>query len=106
MRTVQSTITVTVHLTVTAVVLALFVTGCPEDAVPQDLSLEVDWFDFGEVAAYHLKPRRAAQGGDLTPEMWIAPSLQYLPVRILIRDTQGNWIDLTLDKLPLQAAQK
>ena len=63
-------------------------------------------FDFGEVAAYHLKPRRAAQGGDLTPEMWIAPSLQYLPVRILIRDTQGNWIDLTLDKLPLQAAQK
>ena len=63
-------------------------------------------FDFGEVASFHLKPRRAAQGGDLTPEVWIAPSLQYLPVRILIRDTQGNWIDLTLDKPPLQAAQK
>jgi hypothetical protein len=63
-------------------------------------------FDFGDVATFHLKPRRAAQGGDLTPEVWIAPSLQYLPVRILIRDTQGNWIDLTLDKPPLQAAQK
>lgn len=63
-------------------------------------------FDFGDVATFHLKPRRAAQGGDLTPEVWIAPTLQYLPVRILIRDTQGNWIDLTLDKPPLQAAQK
>ncbi|MES2715537.1 MAG: DUF3108 domain-containing protein [Pseudomonadota bacterium] len=59
---------------------------------------------FGEVPTFHLKPRREAASGDLTPEIWIAPSLQYLPVRIMIRDSQGNWIDLTLEKPPLQAA--
>ena len=61
-------------------------------------------FGFGAVATFHLKPRSAASGGDLTPEIWIAPSLQYLPVRILIRDDKGNWIDLSLDSLPVQAA--
>ena len=61
-------------------------------------------FSFGPVTAFHLKPRRAAQGGDLTPEIWIAPSLQYLPVRILIRDDKGHWIDLSLESPPLQAA--
>ena len=61
-------------------------------------------FGFGNVATFHLKPRSAASGGDLTPEIWIAPSLQYLPVRILIRDDKGNWIDLSLESPPLQAA--
>ena len=61
-------------------------------------------FPFGEVATFHVKPRREAQGGDLTPEIWVAPTLQYLPVRILIRDTKDNWIDLMLEKPPLQAA--
>ncbi len=64
---------------------------------------EVLRFPFGDVPAFHLKPRRPAAPGDLTPEMWIAPSLQYLPVRILIRDNKESWIDLTLDKPPLQA---
>jgi hypothetical protein len=61
-------------------------------------------FPFGEVATFHVKPRREAQSGDLTPEIWVAPTLQYLPVRILIRDNKDNWVDLTLDKPPLQAA--
>jgi len=61
-------------------------------------------FPFGEVATFHVKPRREAAGGDLTPEIWVAPTLQYLPVRILIRDGKDNWVDLTLDKPPLQAA--
>ena len=60
-------------------------------------------FSFGAVPSFHLKPRRDAAGGDLTAEIWIAPTLQYLPVRILIRDGQGNSVDLTLDKAPLQA---
>ncbi len=60
-------------------------------------------FPFGDIPAFHLKPRRPAAPGDQTPEMWIAPSLQYLPVRILIRDNKESWIDLTLDKPPLQA---
>ncbi len=62
-------------------------------------------FPFGSVATFHIKPRREAQGGDLTPEIWIAPSLQYLPVRILIRDGKAHWIDLSLEKPPLQSAQ-
>jgi Protein of unknown function (DUF3108) len=61
-------------------------------------------FPFGAVATFHIKPRREAQGGDLTPEIWIAPTLQYLPVRILIRDGKSHWIDLSLEKPPLQAA--
>jgi hypothetical protein len=61
-------------------------------------------FGFGPVATFHLKPRTVGQGGDLTPEIWIAPSLQYLPVRILIRDDNGHWIDLSLDAPPMQAA--
>jgi len=61
-------------------------------------------FPFGEVATFHLKPRREAGGGDLTPEIWVAPTLQYLPVRIRLTDGNGNWVDLTLEKPPLQAA--
>jgi hypothetical protein len=63
-------------------------------------------FPFGAVATFHLKPRREAPSGDLTPEVWIAPTLQYLPVRILIHDNKGSWVDLTLESPPLQAAQK
>lgn len=65
---------------------------------------EVLRFPFGEAATFHVKPRREAGGGDLTAEIWIAPTLQYLPVRILIRDGKDNWVDLMLEKPPLQAA--
>lgn len=58
---------------------------------------------FGEVPTFHVKPRREAGGGDLTAEIWIAPTLQYLPVRILLRQSTEVWVDLMLDKPPLQA---
>ncbi len=61
-------------------------------------------FPFGEVPTFHLKPQRAATGGDLSAEIWIAPTLQYLPVRIRISDGKDAWVDLTLEKPPLQAA--
>jgi uncharacterized protein YbdZ (MbtH family) len=61
-------------------------------------------FAFGAVPTVHVKPRREASGSDLTAEIWFAPTLQYLPVRILIRQPPDSWIDLTLDKPPLQAA--
>ena len=60
---------------------------------------------FGSVETYHVKPRREAKGGDMTAEIWFAPSLQYLPVRILIRQDESTYIDLTLDKPPLQAVR-
>ena len=61
-------------------------------------------FPFGEVATFHVKPRRQATGGDLSAEIWFAPTLQYLPVRILIRQPPESWVDLTLERPPLQAA--
>jgi uncharacterized protein YbdZ (MbtH family) len=59
---------------------------------------------FGAVSTFHLKPRREARLGELTAEIWFAPTLQYLPVRILIHQNQDTWVDLTLDEPPLQAA--
>jgi len=62
-------------------------------------------FPFGAVATFHVKPRREATGGDLSAEMWIAPTLQYLPVRILIRQNAESQVDLTLERAPEQAAR-
>lgn len=58
----------------------------------------------GPIATWHLKPARTAAGGDLLAEVWLAPSLQYLPVRILIRQDAETHIDLVLKRAPLQAA--
>lgn len=60
----------------------------------------------GPVAAVHVKPRREpGRGGDLSAEVWFAPSLQYLPVRIVIRQSAQNYVDLMVERLPQQAAQ-
>lgn len=58
----------------------------------------------GALPTWHLKPARAAAPGDLLAEVWLAPSLQYLPVRILIRQDAETHIDLVLRRAPLQAA--
>jgi hypothetical protein len=55
----------------------------------------------GPVDAVHVKPRRVARPGvDMTAEIWVAPSLQYLPVRILIRVDAETYIDLNIERLP------
>lgn len=59
---------------------------------------------FGRVDAVHVKPRREARPGDFAAEMWVAPTLQYLPVRIVVRQDAENYIDLQIDRLPEQAA--
>ncbi|MCY4753441.1 DUF3108 domain-containing protein [Pelomonas aquatica] len=58
----------------------------------------------GRLPTWHLRPGRPATGGDLTAEVWLAPALQYLPVRILIRHDPETSIDLMLKGAPLQAA--
>lgn len=58
----------------------------------------------GPLAAWHLKPRQAARGGDLVADVWLAPSLQFLPVRLLIRQDANTFVDLVLKSAPLQAA--
>ena len=57
----------------------------------------------GLVDAVHVRPRRTARPGDYTAEMWIAPSLQYLPVRIVVRQDAETYIDLQIERLPEQA---
>jgi hypothetical protein len=60
---------------------------------------------FAEVPTMHVKPRRIAKpGGDMTAEIWFAPGLQYLPVRILIHQDAQTFIDLKLLRAPQQAA--
>lgn len=59
----------------------------------------------GPVDAVHVRPRRPARpGGELTAELWVAPSLLYLPVRIVIRQEGENFVDLVLERLPQQTA--
>lgn len=58
----------------------------------------------GPVQAVRVQPRREARaGGDLVAEMWFAPALQYLPVRIVIRQDADTFIDLLVNRLPEQA---
>ncbi len=60
----------------------------------------------GVLDTFHLKPRRVEDRprGELSAEVWFAPSLQYLPVRIRIRQDEETYIDLMMDAAPLQAA--
>lgn len=55
--------------------------------------------ELGAVEAFHLKPRPIANPrGNITAEMWFAPSLQYLPVRI--RVSMGDtYVDLIVDRI-------
>jgi len=57
----------------------------------------------GELNTFHLKPRREPRpGGDLTAEIWFAPTLQYLPVRIRIHQDADTFVDMLLATRPLQ----
>ena len=53
----------------------------------------------GPVEAFHLKPRPLADArGNITAEMWFAPSLQYLPVRIRVSTGEAH-VDLLVEKI-------
>lgn len=59
---------------------------------------------FAELPVVHLKPRRLTRPrGDLVVETWFAPTLQYLPARIRIHQDAETFVDLLLDRPPLQA---
>lgn len=62
---------------------------------------------FGEISTMHVKPSRLIKSrGELVAEMWFAPGLQYLPVRILVRQDADTFIDLQLQRAPQQAAAR
>jgi hypothetical protein len=71
------------------------------------LGPETLWTPAGPVDTVHVKPRRELRGGggDLAAELWVAPTLQYLPVRILIRQDAETYVDLNIGQLPEQAAE-
>lgn len=56
--------------------------------------------NLGTVEAFHLKPRPLANPrGNITAEMWFAPSLQYLPVRIKVMMGSEATVDLLVDRI-------
>jgi len=61
---------------------------------------------FGAIDAVHLKPLLDGprRPNEYPFDIWTAPSLQYLPVQILVRVDEHTWALLALDDLPLQVA--
>jgi hypothetical protein len=56
--------------------------------------------ELGAVQAFHLVPRPlATPRGPIMAEMWFAPSLQYLPVRVKISLGSGNFVDLMVERI-------
>ena len=56
---------------------------------------------FGELQTVHLRPRRSSRpGGDLVAEIWFAPQLRHLPVRIRIEQDPQTYIDLRIARKP------
>jgi hypothetical protein len=56
--------------------------------------------ELGSFEAFHMKPRPIANPrGNITVEMWYAPSLQYLPVRIRVNMGDATYLELTVVKI-------
>ena len=61
---------------------------------------------FGPIDAVHLKPLLDGprNPNEYPVDIWIAPTLQYLPVQVVVHQGDDNFAELSLDGLPLQAA--
>ncbi len=56
--------------------------------------------EFGAVPAFYLRPRPIANPrGVINAEIWFAPSMQYLPVRIRINLGNDNYADLLVNRI-------
>lgn len=56
--------------------------------------------ELGAIETFHLKPRPLANPrGPIVAEMWFAPSLQYLPVRVRISLGGDNFVDLMVERI-------
>jgi outer membrane biosynthesis protein TonB len=70
------------------------------------MGLEETATPFGTLQTAHLKPRDIKDRGNvLTAEIWFAPQLRYLPVRIRIEQDADTYIDLVIARRPEIAAQ-
>lgn len=78
-------------------------------ARPEGLALwtydvsEEEWLELpelGRVATFRLRPRPLANPtGDISAEIWFAPALKYLPVRIRIALGTNNHVDLFAERV-------
>lgn len=58
----------------------------------------------GNVPVVHVRPRKTViDGGALPADVWFAPGLQYLPVRIYIKMNDEIFMDMQMDRAPQQA---
>ena len=56
--------------------------------------------ELGAIEAFHLKPRPLANPrGPIVADMWFAPSLQFLPVRVRISLGGDNFVDLMVERI-------
>jgi hypothetical protein len=53
---------------------------------------------------WHLRPLPPLPAGALAAEIWLAPALSYLPLRLRIVQNSDTWLLLHLDAVPLQEA--
>jgi hypothetical protein len=62
----------------------------------------------GPLPTVHVKPRVPPRPGkpDLTVELWFAPNLEYLPVRMRARQDDQNYLDMLIDGPPLRGQAK
>lgn len=60
---------------------------------------------FGEVDTVPLEPRpQSRRGNEWLVHIWVAPSLQYLPVKIVLRQSAESYGEMRLKRPPMQAA--
>jgi hypothetical protein len=61
---------------------------------------------FGPLPTFHLKPRRVRKmTSELSAEIWFAPQLRYLPVRIRIEQDPSTFVDLVIARKPEMASR-
>jgi hypothetical protein len=77
-----------------------------QEVIFYDVMLEEDLdTPLGKLHAFKLKPRRMNDTkGDVLAEIWLAPALQYLPIRMYLRQGPENYLDMVMDKAPQQVS--
>lgn len=59
----------------------------------------------GAVPTVHVRPKRLVEdNNNLSLELWFAPGLQYLPVRMMVRQGNANFMELRMNGAPQMGA--
>ena len=75
----------------------------PEPLIFDVVAEELLETPMGRIPTLHVRPRKAVvDGGALPADVWFAPGLQYLPVRIYMKMKDEVWMDMRMDRAPQQ----